>query len=82
MPTERQIITDLRKERDSEKNARQMDNAAGKKAVAAEKALTAQEKTSKIKFSEALDSIVIACNGLSLREARLECKRIATDALK
>ena len=82
MPTEKQIIKDLRKERDGEKNARQMENGARKVESKAEKALTAAEKTSKIKFRDALESIVVACTGLSLREARVECKRIAEDALQ
>ena len=81
MPTERQIIIDLRKERDAAQNARQQGNAERVQELKAEKALTAQENVSKTKYKEALDAILIACNGLSLREARAECKRIATDAI-
>lgn len=81
-PTERQIIIDLRRERDSERTARQMENAARAQETAAEKALTAAENTAKTKLKEALESIVITCNSLSLRSARVECKRIAEDALQ
>ena len=82
MPTERQIIKDLRKDRDAEKTARQIENGARREERKAETALLRAEKASKTKFREALDSILIACNGLSLREARTECKRIAEDALQ